>query len=98
LRVFNRGTGKWAEFAVKGAEFPAWSPDGRSIYVLRENDAPGIYRVEVSDGAIERIADLKGYRLAGTSDSWMDVDASGAPMLLRDLDTDDIYALAFDGK
>jgi hypothetical protein len=55
-----------------------------------------VYRVQVSSGKVERLADLKGYRLTGTVDSWMDLDPSDTPMLLRDLDTDDIYALAFE--
>ena len=96
LRVFNRTTEKWTAFPVKGAEYPAWSRDGHFIYFLRENQDAGVYRVQVSSGKVERLADLKGYRLTGTVDSWMDLDSSDTPMLLRDLDTDDIYALAFE--
>ncbi len=96
LRVFDRTTAKWTTFPIKGAEFPAWSRDGRWIYFLRENPDAGVYRVNPRDGHIERIADLKGYRLTGTADSWMDLDADDMPMLLRDLDTDDIYALSLE--
>ena len=96
LRVFNRSTGKWTTFPVKSAEYPAWTRDGKSIYVLRENQDAGVYRVYLGTGRIERIADLKGYRLTGNKDSWMDLDGSDTPMTLRDLDTDDIYALALE--
>ncbi len=74
LRVFNRTTAKWTTFPVKGAEYPVWSRDGRRIYFLRENQDAGIYRIDLGDGHIERIADLKGYRVTGIADSWMDLD------------------------
>jgi Tol biopolymer transport system component len=96
LRILDRTTAKWTSFPVKGADFPAWSRDGRFIYFLRENQDAGVYRVQVSSGKVERLADLKGYRLTGTVDFWMDLDPSDTPMLLRDLDTDDIYALTFE--
>ncbi len=48
----------------------------------------------MSNGQIERIADLKSFRLTGMLDAWMGLDPDDTPMLLRDLDTDDIYALA----
>jgi Tol biopolymer transport system component len=96
LRIFDRTSAKWTSFPVKGAEYPAWSRDGHFIYFLRENQDAGVYRVQVSSGQVERLADLKGYRLTGVVDSWMDLDPSDTPMLLRDLDTDDIYALAFE--
>jgi Tol biopolymer transport system component len=96
LRVFDRAASRWTPYPIKGAEFPSWSKDGRSIYFLRENQEPGIYRIFVGDGKVEKLADLKGYRIAGIEDSWMGLDASDAPMLLRDLDTDDIFALSFE--
>ena len=96
LRIFNRTTAKWTTFPVKDAEYPAWSRDGRKVYFLRENQDAGVYRLDPEDGRIERIADLKGYRLTGIADSWMDLDVNEMPMLLRDLNTDDIYALALE--
>jgi len=96
LHIFNRVTGKWTMYPLKDPEYPAWSREGRSLYVLRENQDAGIYRLNLGDGHIERVVDLKGYRLTGTTDSWMNLDFSDTPMLLRDLDTDDIYALTLE--
>ncbi len=96
FHIFDTVTGKWTTFPIKDPEYPTWSRDGHSIYFLRENQDAGIYRIDPANGHIERIADLKGYRLTGTEDSWMDLDANDTPMLLRDLDTDDIYALALE--
>jgi len=98
LRVFDRTTSRWTSYPIKGAEFPSWSKDGRSLYFLRENQEPGVYRISIGNGKVERLADLKGYRIAGNEDSWMGLDATDAPILLRDLDTDDIYALSFEEK
>jgi Tol biopolymer transport system component/predicted Ser/Thr protein kinase len=96
LRLFSVATQKWSEVPEKGVEYPSWSRDGRSIYFLREDRDAGIYRLRIEDGRIERLVDLKGYRLTGELDSWMGLDQNDAPMLLRNLDTDDIYALALD--
>ena len=96
LHLFNRVTGKWAMYPVKDPEYPAWSRDGRWLYLLRENQEPGVYRLNVADGHIERVVDLKGYRMTGTADAWMNLDPGDTPMVLRDLDTDDIYALALE--
>ena len=96
LRIFNRDTAKWTFFPVKGAEYPVWSHDGRALFFLRENQDPGVYRLDLANGHIALVADLKGKRLTGNIDSWMELDPGDSPMVLRDLDTDDIYALALE--
>jgi hypothetical protein len=47
--------------------------EGHASRPVESQDA-GIYRIDLSDGRIERIADLKGYCLTGIADSWIDLD------------------------
>jgi hypothetical protein len=58
----------------------------------------GVFRVCVSNGAAERVVDLKGFRHTGAFTHWMGLDPTDTPMLLRDVGTDDIYALTLEQK
>ena len=55
---------------------------------------PGVFRVRVSGGDAERVFDLKGFRYTGAFTLWMGLDPTDTPMLIRDVGTDDIYALS----
>ena len=77
--------------------FPTWSSDSQFIYFLPRND-PGVFRVRVSGGNAERVVDLKGFRHSGAFMGWIGLDPTDAPMLIRDVGTDDIYALTLEQK
>ncbi|HZZ15131.1 MAG TPA: hypothetical protein VFE08_04130, partial [Candidatus Sulfotelmatobacter sp.] len=51
---------------------------------------PGVFRVRISNGAEQRVADLKGFRHTGAFTLWMGLDPTDTPMLIRDVGTDDI--------
>jgi hypothetical protein len=57
-----------------------------------------VYRVLVSGGKAERVSDLTDFRWAGAYSEWMGLDPTDAPMLLRDIGSDDIYALTLETK
>jgi len=59
---------------------------------------PGVYRIRVSGGNAERVVDLKGFRYTGAFNFWFGLDPTDTPMLLRDVGTDDIYALTLEQK
>ena len=59
---------------------------------LRDN--PGVYRVRVSDRKIERVADLKGLRRSvSVWIPWSGVAPDGSPLLVRDISSQEVYAL-----
>jgi Tol biopolymer transport system component/DNA-binding winged helix-turn-helix (wHTH) protein len=97
LTVFDFDTQRWSILQKGRNGYPTWSRDGQFIYFLRPwgND-PGVFRISRSGGDAERIVDLKGFRFTGTYAFWMGLDPDDTPMLLRDVGTDDIYALALD--
>jgi len=53
-----------------------------------------IQRLRIADGRREKVADLKDIsRARGIFDVWFGLDPDDAPMILRDLSSQEIYAL-----
>ena len=78
--------------------YPTWSSDSQFVYCMLLPDDPGVFRVRVSGGDAERVVDLNGFRYTGAFTRWMGLDPTDTPMLLRDVGTDDIYALTLETK
>ena len=100
LKVLDTTTQRWLLLPMKeGMGYPAWSSDSQSIYLLRLiNGDRGVYRVRVPGGKTERVADLKDWHITGYYSYWMGLDPTDAPLLLRDIGSDDIYALTLEEK
>ena len=77
---------------------PEWSRDGRYIYFRRILGDKGIFRMDVKGGVEEKIADLKDWHDAGWFGAYMGLDPTDAPLLLRDVGSDDLYALTLEQK
>ncbi|HLW78480.1 MAG TPA: hypothetical protein VKU44_02680, partial [Terriglobia bacterium] len=94
LMLFDTTTGKWSELARVNAAFPDWSRDGKWVCFESWGDEPAFYRVRISDHAMEKVATLRGLRRApGTFGQWSGVAPDDAPETLRDVGTQEIYAL-----
>jgi DNA-binding winged helix-turn-helix (wHTH) protein/Tol biopolymer transport system component len=99
LKVFDFETGKWSEPAQEGtADCPEWSGDSRFIYFRRVRGDTGLFRIRVSGGRSEKIVDLKDWHDAGWFGRYMGLDPTDAPLLLRDIGSEDIYALTLEQK
>jgi serine/threonine protein kinase/Tol biopolymer transport system component len=94
LLLFDVAHQKWSE-VIKGrnVSFPDWSKDGRFVYFLSWPENPGVFRMALSNNAVELVADLKDFRPTGYFDDWMSLDPNDAPLLMRDTGTQDVYAL-----
>src|SRR5262245_2359145 len=93
LLLFDFTTQRWTELAQQQALWPRWSGDGKYIYFSSssEND---LSRVRISDRKIERLASLKDFRLApGVFGAWVGWTLDDQPLMLRDVGTQDVYAL-----
>ena len=107
LKVFDIETQQWSELPVKGlARYPAFSRDSQYIYYIyvlfsHKSDA-GVFRIPVKGGEVELVAGLKDWHAGGNDeievDPWMDLDPTDAPLLLRDIGTQDIFALTLNEK
>jgi hypothetical protein len=99
IKIFDFETKRWSVMQqTRETDFPTWSSDSQFIYFLSPWDDPGVFRVHVSGGNAERIVELQGFRHTGAFTLWMGLDPQDTPMLLRDVGTDDIYALTLEQK
>ena len=93
LMLFDFETQKWEEIAKITLGFPNWSKSGEYVYFLHEENQPSVMRVRIRDRKLERVADLKNFRQAGFWNVWLGMAPDDSPLLLRDIGTQEIYAL-----
>jgi len=99
MNIFDVGTQRWSALQQKiGITFPEWSRDSQFIYFLDVVDARGVYRIRVKGGDAERVVDLNNWHITGWFAQWMGLDPTDAPLLLRDISSNDIYALTLEEK
>ncbi len=92
--LFDFNTHKWTDLESIQASFPNWSRDSNYVYFFSEDSEPSIYRVRVRDRKLERVVGLKGIRLTiGEVGTWCGLAADDSPLILRDVGTQEIYAL-----
>jgi hypothetical protein len=76
---------------------PLGSHDGNHIYFHSFGSDPALYSVRVRDHKLERIVSLKGIRLTiGVIGTWCGLAPDDSPLVLRDIGTQEIYALDFE--
>jgi serine/threonine protein kinase/Tol biopolymer transport system component len=93
LMLFDFHTQKWSQLAKVRAAFPNWSRDGQYVYFLRWLDHQAVLRVRVSDREVEQVFDLTNFPTTGNIGPWLGLDPDDSPLLLRDIGTQDVYAL-----
>jgi serine/threonine protein kinase/Tol biopolymer transport system component len=93
LSLFDFATQKWEQIAKLSMGFPNWSKNGDYVYFLHEENQPSVMRVRIRDRKVERIADLKNFRQTGYWNVWLGLAPDDSPLLLRDVGTQEIYAL-----
>jgi eukaryotic-like serine/threonine-protein kinase len=94
LMLFDFKTQKWVELARIGASFPNWSRDGNYIYFHTWGSDLALYRVRISDRKLEKVVSLKGVRLTiGEVGTWCGLGPDDSPLVLRDVGSQEIYAL-----
>ena len=98
LMLFDFTTQKWTELANLFVAYPTWSRDGRYIYfdgILDNQES--YFRVQVSDGKLERIFSLKSFQAAGGAfGNWSGLAPDDSPLVVRDASIQEIYALDWD--
>jgi dipeptidyl aminopeptidase/acylaminoacyl peptidase len=94
LMLFDVASERWSKLPQKSAvTFPEWSRDSQFIYFLQGVDDSGVFRMHRKGGAAERIVDLNGFHATGAVGYWLGLDLTDSPILLRNVETTDIYAL-----
>jgi DNA-binding winged helix-turn-helix (wHTH) protein/Tol biopolymer transport system component len=98
MKIFDIARGRWTKLNSGAVAFPEWSHDGRFIYYVKWTGDPAVIRIRAADGKRETVADMKGARYTGVYTLWMGLDPIDTPLTLRDIGTDDIYALTLERK
>jgi eukaryotic-like serine/threonine-protein kinase len=94
LMLFDFKTKAWEELANINPAFPSWSRDGQYVHFHSYGTDASLYRVRISDHKVEKIADLKEIRLTiGPTGTWCGLAPDDSPLVLRDVGTQEIYAL-----
>jgi WD40 repeat protein len=99
LKLFWLKTQTWSSLPTGNAEWPLLTRDGKFIYFYGVGGEVGIFRVRVSDGAVEKVIGLKDLETVGWgAGTWIGLDPTDAILFLRDRRTLDIYALTLEKK
>jgi hypothetical protein len=70
-----------------------WSRDGKYVYFLHWLDNPAVLRVRINDRKVERAWDLSNLPNTGNVGPWLGLAPDDSPLLLRDIGTQDVYAV-----
>jgi len=98
LLLFDMSTEKWHQLAEKMGTFGylTWSRDSKYVgFDTSFTSDPAFFRVGIPDGQITRIVSLKNVRrfFPWLSGEWSGLGPDGSPIVVRDISTQEIYAL-----
>jgi Tol biopolymer transport system component len=96
--LFDFATQKWSDLAKTDVGAMNWTRDGKYLYFDSGSGLdPAISRVRMADRKLERVTGLKDFRRVEFSYyPWSGLTPDGAPLLLRDVGTQEVYALDLD--
>lgn len=95
IRVSPIGASHWRDVvSMAFVDNVTWSYDSRYIYfngLLRPYQPFGLYRVNVNDGMLESLADLRGFPIPG--ENWWGVTPDGSLLATKEYLNQEIFAL-----
>jgi Tol biopolymer transport system component len=97
LSLFDFQTKKWTDWVTQTTAlgFPCWSRDGKYPYVdSTYSNSQSYFRIKIGETKSEPVVSLKGLRrYFGLVGAWGGLAPDGAPIFIRDVSTQEIYAL-----
>ena len=100
--LYDFNNRKWRELRtnlkVWAFAYMSWSRDSKYVYFgLNLGDKDEFYRIRISDSKLEHPVDLKKLQqfpdIAGPAESWTGLGPGDVPLFVRDISTQEIYAL-----
>jgi len=96
--LYSLKDGAWTEWAYEEANlgYPSWSADSKYLYYQNLGENASVKRIRVGQSSPEvvfKLAGLPRYQAVGF---WTAVTPQGESMFVRDLSTDEIYAMDID--
>lgn len=102
LMLFDVQKQSWRQLATNLGliGYMTWAPDSRSFFFdTLFSSAPAFYRLRIGDGELTRIVDLKSLRTFPGQfgpGAWTGLDEKETPLFVRDISSQEIYALDCD--
>ena len=93
IALFDLRRQKWQTLVSMERPYrPTLSRDGRYVYFKTRGGAEAIFRLSLADRKLEKIASLEDKSLFVNSE-WFSLAPDDSPLVLRDVGTNEIYAL-----
>jgi Tol biopolymer transport system component len=99
LRLYNFKTQTWSDWVSEPIGFPNWSHDGSYLYYDSPfTDHPTYRRLKIGQTHSELVGELKGLLRYSSPPAygWSGLAPDGSSLMVRNLSTDEIYALDLD--
>ena len=98
LLLFSFATQKWSELAKTTIGSFQWSADSKFVYFDNGfSSDQAVYRVHMSDQKIEQVVGLRDFRRVVTPwNTWFGITPEGAPLLMHDIGSQEVYVLDFE--
>jgi len=93
--IFDFGNKRWADLVDMPMAYASWSRDGKYLYFETFlGKEPNFFRIRVNDRKLEKLFSLKGIRQTlGTFGPWSGLAPDDSCLLLREIGSQEIYAL-----
>jgi hypothetical protein len=93
LLLFDLANPKWTILAQGAMGYPYWSRDSNYVYFgdFHVPHRSSVARVRIKDGNLETIADLSTLRQISVA--WIGSGPDDLPITVREVGTEEIYAL-----
>jgi hypothetical protein len=93
--LFDPASQTWSQEWQGSFDYYDVSHDGKYIYFdTKWESDPAIFRLRIADRKLEKIASLAGVRrTVGLAGTWFALATNDTPMLLRNLNTEQVYQL-----
>jgi Tol biopolymer transport system component len=93
--IFDVSSRRWTDLPIPTFSFWEWSHDSKYIYFdkgpLQDS---AVFRLGISDRKIEQVLSMKGIRrTAGRFGRWFGLGPNDSPMVLRSLNSQQIYSI-----
>lgn len=96
MELYNFETRTWEQLGKLGAAYPNWTADSKCVLFNEANSPQAAYdRICLADRKPQHLVNLAegGARVSPTFDYWTGVTPDGSILGIRDISTEEVYAL-----
>jgi hypothetical protein len=91
-------TQKWSDLVTNPDKFVNWetSPDSKYFYYSTGGNNPTVFRVRLVDDVVEQVVSLNNLRMVNDPEGGpkLNVTPDNSVLVLRDIGTEEVYALS----